>query len=194
VVDVAMTDGAALLSSMFYGLAAMGLWHDRRGANLLDGAAPFYDTYETSDGKYLAVGAIEPKFYAELLERLGLAAEALPAQMDRAQWPVLKARIAAAVGRRTRAEWETAFAGSDACVAPVLSLAEAPLHPQNAGRGAFVEAFGVVQPAPAPRFLGTPAAIAGPPPEEGRDTNAALADWGFGPAEIAALVGSGAAR
>ena len=194
VVDAAMTDGAALLTAMFQGLSAMGLWQDKRGANLLDGAAPFYDTYETKDGKHLAVGAIEPKFYAEMLGLLGLAAEALPAQMDRAHWPALKARIGAVVRTRTRADWEAVFAGSDACVAPVLSLSEAPAHPQNAARDAFIEAFGVIQPAPAPRFPGAPGAVAGSPPREGQDTRAVLRDWGFAAAEIDRLIASGAAR
>lgn len=194
VVDAAMTDGAALLTAMFHGLRAAGLWQDRRGANLLDGAAPFYDTYETSDGEFLAVGAIEPKFYAELLDRLGLARESLPAQMDRARWPELKARIAAAIRTRTRTAWEAVFDGSDACVAPVLSLAESALHRQNAERSAFLDAFGVTQPAPAPRFQATPGRVQGPPPREGQDTEAALRDWGFSAGEIEQLRAVAAAR
>lgn len=194
VVDAAMTDGVALLTAMFHGLLAAGLWQDRRGANLLDGAAPFYDTYETSDGKFLAVGAIEPKFYAELLDKLGLAGEDLPEQMDQSRWPELRRRIADVVRTRMRDEWESVFAASDACVAPVLSLSEAPRHAQNAGRRAFVEAFGVIQPAPAPRFQVTPGAIAGAPPLDGGNTRAVLSDCGFGPDEIRDLLASGAAR
>lgn len=178
VVDAAMTDGAALLTAMFHGLAATGLWHAERGTNLLDGGAPFYDTYETADGKFLAVGAIEPKFYRELVTRLGLADADLPPQMERARWPELKARIAAAIRTRTRAQWEAVFAGSDACVAPVLDLAEAPDHDHNRARETFVNAFGMVQPAPAPRFADTPGAIAGPPPAGPADLQAILAQWG----------------
>jgi alpha-methylacyl-CoA racemase len=185
VVDAAMTDGAALLTAMFHGLAATGLWHAERGTNLLDGGAPFYDTYETADGKFLAVGAIEPKFYRELVTRLGLADADLPPQMERARWPELKARIAAAIRTRTRAQWETVFAGSDACVAPVLDLAEAPDHDHNRARETFVNAFGMVQPAPAPRFADTPGAIAGPPPAGPADLQAILAQWGVPAATIA---------
>ncbi|MGQ0674742.1 MAG: CaiB/BaiF CoA transferase family protein [Rhodospirillales bacterium] len=194
VVDAAMVEGASLLAAFIHGLGAMGLWQEGRDANLLDGGAPFYDSYRTADGKFLAVGAIEPKFYTELIAKLELACETLPDQMDRTRWPELKRRIAAAVAARTRAEWEAIFEGSDACVAPVLSFAEAPMHPHNAARRSFVSAFGVTQPAPAPRFERTPGAVAGPPPAPGRDTRAALKDWGFADSEIDALVESGAAR
>jgi alpha-methylacyl-CoA racemase len=187
VVDAAMVDGSALLSSFLYGLRASGAWQDARGVNLLDGGAPFYDTYETADGQYVAVGALEPKFYAELLAGLGLDDADLPGQYDRAGWPVLRERFAAAFLRRTRDEWAAAFAGSDACVAPVLSPAEAPAHPYNAARGTFVELAGVVQPAPAPRFGRSPAGRPSPPRRPGADTDAVLAGLGHAPAEIAAL-------
>jgi alpha-methylacyl-CoA racemase len=187
VVDAAMVDGSALLSSFLYGLRATGAWQDARGVNLLDGGAPFYDTYQTADGEYLAVGALEPKFYAELLAGLGLDGADLPAQYDRAGWPELRDRFAAAFRQRTRDEWAAAFAGSDACVAPVLSPAEAPAHPHNAARGTFVEVAGVVQPAPAPRFTRTPAGPPAAPPRPGADTDAVLSGLGMGAAEIAEL-------
>ncbi|WP_062430148.1 CaiB/BaiF CoA transferase family protein [Herbidospora daliensis] len=148
VVDAAMVDGAAVLFSMFYSLTHSGFWGPR-GTNLLDGGAPMYDTYETADGKYMAVGALEPQFYAELVRGLELADP--PDQND---WPTLRARLTEAFKTRTRAEWEAVFADSDACVAPVLDLAEAPGHPHNAARGTFVEVGGVAQAAPAPRLLG----------------------------------------
>ncbi len=129
VVDAAMVDGSALLTSFIYGMRAAGTWQDSRGTNLLDGGAPFYDTYATADGEYMAVGALEPQFYAALLAGLGLADAGLPDQHDRAGWPVLRQRFAAVFAARTRADWEQVFAGTDACVSPVLSLAEAPAHP-----------------------------------------------------------------
>ena len=152
VVDAAMVDGSALLTAFVYGLRAAGAWQDERGVNLLDTGAPFYDTYRTADGGYVAVGALEPKFYAALLAGLGLSGADLPGQHDRAGWPVLRARFAEVFASRTRDEWAEVFAGSDGCVAPVLSPAEAPGHPHNAARGAFADVGGVVQPAPAPRF------------------------------------------
>ncbi len=187
VVDAAMVEGAGLLTTMFWGMAAAGQWSDRRGENVLDSGAPWYDTYETKDGGFIAVAAIEGKFYAELLERLGLAQEALPAQHDRAGWPVLRARFAAVIRAKTRAEWVAAFAGSDACVAPVLSFAEAKAHPHNVARGAHVTVGGIDQPAPAPRFSRTPGAVRGPPPERAAQGRAALADWGYSPEEIERL-------
>jgi alpha-methylacyl-CoA racemase len=152
VVDAAMVDGAALLTTQFHELLAAGLWREERGANLLDGGAPFYGVYETADGRHLAVGALEPQFWAELLRRLGLDAGDLPAQLDRDGWPLLRARLAALFRTRTRDEWSELLAGTDACVTPVLGLAEAPAHPHNRARGTFVDVGGVVQPAPAPRF------------------------------------------
>ncbi|HEY1752084.1 MAG TPA: CaiB/BaiF CoA-transferase family protein [Caulobacteraceae bacterium] len=178
VIDCAMTDGAASLMSMFYGMAASGIWSDERRANMLDGGAPFYDTYECSDGRWISLGSIEPQFYALLLEKAGLDDPALKAQMNRAEWPDLKARVAAAIRTKTRDEWCAIMDATDVCFAPVLTLKEAPAHPHNAARKTFVEVEGVVQPAPAPRFSATPGAIQGPPPAIGADTEAVLADWG----------------
>jgi len=198
VIDTAMVDGSALLTAMFHGMRARGSWHDQRGANLIDGGAPFYDTYQTADGEYLAVGALEQAFYAELLRGLGLAdADDLPDRNDPAQWPALRERFAAIIARRTRAEWTEVFAGSDACVAPVLSLAEVSTDPHNTARGTFTDiggsagsgglADGLAQPAPAPRFSRTPADRPQPPPRPGADTDAVLASLGYDPAAVAGL-------
>jgi len=192
VIDAAMVDGAALLSAFLYGMRAAGLWSDHRGGNLLDGSAPFYATYATADGGFVAVGALEPKFYAALLDGLALAAGDLPVQYDQSSWPAMRERFAAIFATRTRDEWAGAFAGTDACVTPVLSPAEAAGHPYNAARGVFVEVGGVVQPAPAPRFGRTPAATPPPPAKPGEHAEAALADWGFTPDDIAALRRDGA--
>jgi alpha-methylacyl-CoA racemase len=192
VVDAAMVDGAALLTTQFHELLAAGLWREERGANLLDGGAPFYGVYETADGRHLAVGALEPQFWAELLRRLGLDAGDLPAQLDRDGWPLLRERLAALFRTRTRDEWSELLAGTDACVAPVLGLAEAPAHPHNRARGTFVDVGGVVQPAPAPRFSRTPADPPVPPARPGEHTDRALADWGVGPDEVDRLRAAGA--
>jgi alpha-methylacyl-CoA racemase len=187
VVDAAMVDGAALLTTQLHELLAAGLWTDRRGANLLDGAAPFYAVYETADGRHLAVGALEPQFWAELLRRLGLDGGDLPAQLDRDGWPRLRERLAALFRTRTREEWCELLAGTDACVAPVLGLREAPAHPHNRARGTFVEVGGVTQPAPAPRFSRTPCDPPTPAASPGEHTDQALADWGLPPDRIARL-------
>ncbi|RYY94726.1 MAG: CoA transferase [Comamonadaceae bacterium] len=158
VVDAAMTDGAALLSSMFYGMKAAGAWSAQRGENLLDGGAHFYDTYACADGKYVAIGALEPKFFRRLCELCGLDDHFCAGQMDRSRWPLMKLRLADVFRTRTRAEWCALLEGSDACFAPVLDWDEAPVHPHNQARGTFVTLDGVVQPAPAPRFSGTPSA------------------------------------
>ena len=192
VVDAAMVDGSALLTSFVYGMRTSGTWQDRRGSNLLDGGAPFYDTYATADGQYVAVGALEPQFYAALLAGLGLTGTDLPAQHDRDGWPVLRQRFAAAFASRTRAEWEQVFAGTDACVTPVLDLAEAPVHQHAVARGAFVEIGGVTQPAPAPRFERTAAATPAAPPKPGQDTDAVLAGLGLSAADVADLRARGA--
>jgi alpha-methylacyl-CoA racemase len=192
VVDAAMVDGAALLTTQFHELLAAGLWREERGANLLDGGAPFYAVYETADGRHLAVGALEPQFWAELVERLGLDPAGLPAQLDRDGWPALRERLAALFRTRTRDEWCELLAGTDACVAPVLGLAEAPAHPHNRSRGTFVEVGGVVQPAPAPRFSRTPPDPPRPPARPGGHTDQALADWGVAPDEVARLRAAGA--
>ena len=191
VVDAAMIDGASLLSTMFHGLIAGGYWRDERGANFLDSGAPWYDTYRTRDGRYVAIGAIETKFYGELIDRLGLAGRPLPHQYDRAHWPELRAQFAAAFAAKTRDEWCAVFEGSDACFAPVLTFAEARAHPQSATRGGFVDVGGIAQPAPAPRFGRTPGAVTGAPPARGAGGRAALADWGFGPDEVERLVALG---
>jgi alpha-methylacyl-CoA racemase len=187
IVDASMVDGAAYLMAPMFGMFSQGSWSDERGVNVLDGGAPFYDVYETKDGKWLAVGAIEARFYAEFVERLGLAQEKLPKQHDRQRWGELRAVFAARIATRTRAEWELAFAGSDACVAPVLSLGEVEGHPQNAARGTFLQRDGVLQPAPAPRFSRTRAELGIPPRPRGADGGGVLRDWGFSAAEIACL-------
>ena len=192
VVDVAMTEGAASLMTMTYFFNQIGIWSENRGSNTLDTGAPYYEVYDTADDKWFAVGAIEPRFYAELLRVLGLDAADLPPQNDRARWPEMKERFAAVFRTRTRDEWAERFAGTDACGAPVLSPLEAPLHPHNAARGSFVEVAGMVQPGPVPRFSRTPAEVSCPPPVPGRDTDTALADWGVAPAQIAALREQGA--
>ena len=179
VVDAAMVDGSALLMAMHYGAMAGGWWEDGRARNLFDGSAPFYTTYTTSDDRFVAVGALEPHFYSELLDRLGLTGEDLPAQMDREGWPVLRARFSEVFAGRTMAEWERAFADSDACVSGVYTMTEAPLHPQLARRGTFIEVGGISQPSPAPRFSVTPAAIPGPIPAPGRDTDVVVASLGI---------------
>lgn len=194
VVDAAMVDGAASLMTMTYTLRAAGIWQDERGTNLLDTGAHFYEVYECADGGYFGVGAIEPQFYAEFMRLLGLGEEDLSTQMDRTTWPAMKQRFAAIFATRTREEWESVFAGTDACAAPVLSPAEAPDHPHNKVRGTFTEVAGVVQPAPAPRFLATPGEIRRPPPHPGQHGDEALADWGLTDAQVAELRSSGAIR
>jgi alpha-methylacyl-CoA racemase len=189
VVDAAMVDGAALLMAPIYAMLARGRWANARGANMLDGAAPWYDTYECADGRFLAVGPIEPQFFAVLCQRLGLDPARFHDRMDPAAWPALRAELAAIFLGRPRDDWAALFDGTDACVAPVLDLAEAPTHPHNQARATFLHDHGVVQPAPAPRFSGTPAAPPKPAPKRGADTAAVLADWGFTPAEIAAVTG-----
>ena len=187
VVDAAMVEGASLLAAMFSGMLAAGRWSEARGENFLDTGAPWYDCYETRDGKFVSIGAIEARFYAELLERLGLAAEALPAQHDRSGWPALRARFAERFKSKTRDEWCAAFEGSDACFAPVLSFGDARRHPHNVARGSFVTLGKVEQPAPAPRFSRTPGAVRRGPPGRGEGGREGLADWGFGDADVARL-------
>ncbi|MEW1952729.1 CaiB/BaiF CoA-transferase family protein [Terrabacter sp. NPDC080008] len=190
VVDAAIVDGTAHLSSLVVGLASAGLWSDRRGTNLLDTGAPFYDVYETSDGGWMAVGPLEPAFYAELLRLLELT-DVAPDRLDPRQWPALRSLLAQAFARRTRDEWTAVFEGTDACVEPVLSYAEAPGHPHLAARGTYLEHHGTVQPAPAPRFSRTPASLGAPPSVPGADTRAALTAWGID--DVDALLASGAA-
>jgi alpha-methylacyl-CoA racemase len=178
VVDAAMVDSTAHLTTMmFHGLLAAGAWTDRPGSNLLDGGAPFYGTYRTADDGWMAVGALEPAFYDELLGRLGIEASHAPDRTDPSTWPALRQRLADAFASRTREEWTEVFAGSDACVAPVLGLGEATRHPHLAARGTFVEHGGVVQPAPAPRFSRTPGELDRLPPAAGQHTDEVLAEW-----------------
>jgi alpha-methylacyl-CoA racemase len=190
VVDAAMVDGSALLSTSIHGLIAGGLWSEQRESNLLDGGAPFYTTYETADGLHMAVGALEPRFFAALVEKLEI--EDPPPQADRSRWPELRDVFQRAFKTRTQAEWIERFAGSDACVAPVRSLIEAPVDPHLAERGTFIEIGGVVQPAPAPRFGRTPADIPSAPCLPGQHTDEVLASLGYRPAEISKLRNDGA--
>jgi alpha-methylacyl-CoA racemase len=188
-----MVDGAASLASLFYGLLAAGGWAGARGENLLDGGAPFYDTYETADGRYISLAALEPKFFAQLAQALGLPAHFAPRQYERRLWPEMRAAIAAAVEQRTRDAWCALLEGSDACFAPVLSFDEAPLHAHARARAAFVTLDGVVQPAPAPRFGRTPAAHPQPAPRPGQHTAEVLGEAGFSGTDIAALIAQGVA-
>jgi alpha-methylacyl-CoA racemase len=187
VVDAAMVDGAALLATMFAGFLASGQWSETRGANWLDSGAPWYDTYSTSDGKHVAIGAIEPQFYAELLLRLGLDAKTLPTQHDRAAWPELRRLFAGRFATRTRDQWCAAFDGSDACFAPVLSFSESRRHPHVAARAGSIDPGGIAQPAPAPRFGRTPGRVERTPPERGAGGAEALRDWGFDAAGVESL-------
>ncbi|WP_329222591.1 CoA transferase [Streptomyces sp. NBC_01485] len=176
VVDAAIVDGTAHLSAMIHGMLAAGGWQDRRAANLLDGGCPYYGTYETADGGYVAVGALEPQFYDEFVDLLGLG-DFRDARKDRARWGELREAVAARFKARTRDEWAALFEGSDACVAPVLSLREAPHHPHLAARGTFTDHAGITQPAPAPRFSATPTAVRTGPARPGADTRTVARDW-----------------
>ena len=191
VIDAAMLDGTASLTAFLHGLRGLGAWSLARGSNLLDGAAPFYDTYACADGRFLAVAALEPQFHAQLCAGLGLDPAEWP-QHDPSLWPEQKRRLAEVLATRTREEWVEVFADTDACVAPVLDLEEAPTHPHNQARGTFVEAFDRVQPAPAPRLSRTPGSIHRPPPEPGEHTDEVLAVLGYDVGERAALRAAGA--
>ena len=192
VVDASMVEGSALLITMIYGMHSMGVWGPR-GTNLLDTGAWYYDVYECSDGEYISLGSLEPQFFAEMVEKVGIDADGID-QNDRSTWPQMRARLAEAVKAKTRAEWCEILDGSDVCFAPVLSLAEAAQHPHNAARGTFVEVGGAVQPGPAPRFSRTPAEIARPAPNPGQHTAEVLADWGFEEDAVAVLQESGAVK
>ncbi len=187
VVDAAMTDGAALLGAMMYGFRSCGTWSDQRGANMLDGGAHFYDTYACADGKFISIGAIEPQFYALLLKLTGIDDPAFDAQMEPTGWPALTDKFAAVFLTRSRDGWCTLLEGTDACFAPVLDMAEAPQHPHNIARGAFVDVGGVTQPAPAPRFSRTAPQIGITPALPGQHSAAVLKDWGWTLEEVAAL-------
>jgi alpha-methylacyl-CoA racemase len=185
VVDAAMVEGASLLAAMFAGFLASKDWSEERGANILDTGAPWYDVYETQDGKYVSIGSIESRFFADLVSRLGL--REVPAQHDRARWPEMRALLAKTFQSKTRDEWCKAFEGSDACFAPVLSWSEARRDAHNVARKSFISVKDVAQPAPAPRFSRTPGAVRRAPPERGEGGRQALEDWGFAPAEIEKL-------
>ncbi len=192
VIDCAMSDGAASLMAMFYGFKGAGIWKDERRANMLDGGAHFYDTYQCADGKWISIGSIEPQFYALLLEKTGITDPEFQNQMDRASWPSLRAKLADVLKRKTQAEWCAIMDATDICFAPVLTLDEAPKHPHNVERETFVTVEGVVQPAPAPRFSVTPGVIQGPPPKIGAHNDEALTEWGFSRIEVEALRAAGA--
>jgi len=191
VVDAAMVDGASLLAAMFSGMLAAKRWSETRGENFLDTGAPWYDVYETKDGKHVAIGSIEPKFYEELLLRLGVNARDLPPQNDRKGWPFIRKTFETKFKSKTRDDWCRVFEGSDACFAPVLTFSEARTHPHNAARRGSVRVGRVEQPAPAPRFSRTPGEIRRTPPERGEGGRQALVDWGFSAAELEKLGDSG---
>jgi alpha-methylacyl-CoA racemase len=192
VIDCSMVEGSASLMMMMYGALASGAWTDERGHNRTDGGAHYYRVYETKDGEYVSVGAIEPQFYALLLKHTGLEGETLPEQTDRAHWPEMQQRLARIFKEKTRSEWTEIMQQTDICFAPVLRMSEALSHPHNVHRESFVEIDGIAQPAPAPRFLGTPTRVQRPPARVGEHTEAILKDWGFSADQIADLHRSGA--
>jgi alpha-methylacyl-CoA racemase len=192
VVDAAMVDGVALLMAPFFPARRMGFWSDERGSNMLDSGAPYYDAYECADRRYVAVGALEPQFYAELLAGLGLEPSTLPDQHDRAGWPTLRSAFAAAFASQPQAHWIEVFARHDACVAPVNTMEDAAVDPHLTARRTIVEVDGVPQPAPAPRFAATPTSLGRTPPATGEHTEEILAELGFTAAEVTSLLASGA--
>jgi alpha-methylacyl-CoA racemase len=192
VVDASMVDGAASLMTFLHGIEQEGGWSEARGSNLFDGGAPFYDVYETADEKFISVGALEPRFFAQLLECVGLDAATLPEQFDRRGWPEIREQLARIFRGRTRDAWCEILEGTDACFAPVLSMAEAREHPHNRARGTFVALDGALHPAPAPRFSRTPGQIRRPSDAAGAHTDALLAEWGLSAEQIAALRAAGA--
>ena len=192
VIDAAMVDGAAVLAAPFFAWATSGQWSPQRGTNMIDSGAPYYDAYETADGRWLSVAAVEPRFYRTLLDILGLAGERLPDQEDRAAWPALKERFAAVIRTRTRDAWCALAEGREACIAAVLDVDEVESDPHLAARRTFLRHHGLLQPAPAPRFSRTPARLSLPPPVPGADSLTALRDWGFHDGRLADLVRAGA--
>ena len=191
VIDAAMIDGVSLFGTLYHALRAMGQWNEAPGTKVYDTGAPYYDVYRTADGKFMAVGAIEPQFFAELARRTGLPDEALEYQNDNTRWPDMKRQLTEIFATRTRDEWCALLEGRDACVAPVLSLGEAPAHVHHQARGTFITQDGMAQPAPAPRFSRTPAELKLPPPIPGEHTTVALQSWGFSIAEIEQLLAAG---
>src|SRR5260370_674747 len=194
IVDCSMVEGSASLMTMMYAALASGAWHEERGKNRTDGGAHYYHVYQTKDGEHVAIGAIEPQFYALLLKHTGLEGETLPEQTDRAAWPEMQQRLARIFKTKTRAEWTAIMEQTDICFAPVLRMSQALSHPHNRHRDSFVAIDGVAQPAPAPRFLGTPTHVQRPPARIGEHTGAVLKDWGFSAGEIAALHKTGAVK
>ena len=192
VLDVAMVDGSAILMTMMWGLKQIGFWNEELGVNVLDTGAPFYDTYETADGKFVALGSLEPQFYAELVQRLGLADDGLPAQMDRTGWDMLRERFTKVFKSKTRDEWDDILRGSDACYAPVLTMSEAADDEHIKARQTIIERDGVQQPAPAPRFSRTEAEVQRSAPWPGQHTDEALRDWGLADSDVAKLREAGA--
>jgi len=193
VIDVAMVDGAAQLMWMFHSFEAIGLWDaTQREANMLDGGAHFYDTYECADGQYISLGSIEPQFYALLKELAGLSEADFGAQNDQSAWPAMKDKLAAVIRQKTQAQWCAVMEGTDVCFAPVLSFMEAPRHPANVARNTYIEVDGVTQPAPAPRFSRTPSVVQHGAHDTGQDTAAVLTAMGFGEQELASLRATGA--
>jgi alpha-methylacyl-CoA racemase len=188
VVDAAMVDGAALLTTMVHEIRALSLWHDERGTNSMDTGSHYYNVYETSDGEFVSVGAMEARFYRSFMKGLGFSEDAIPPQDDESLWETLKQRVAEIFRGRTRAEWLDVFDGTDACVTPVLTLSEAPAHPHNRARSTFVDVGGVVEPAPAPRFSRTPPPVPTPPPSPGAHDTGILLGWGLTQEEIDLLV------
>lgn len=191
VIDCAMTDGTASLMALFYGMKARGDWRQDRRSNMLDGGAPYYDTYQCADGKWVSIGSLEPQFYALMREKTGAQDPIFDDQLNEATWAAKREKLAALIARKTQGEWVELMEGTDACFAPILNMDEAPHHRHNVARETFVEVAGVVQPAPAPRFSVTPGAIQGPPPAIGGNDRDALGDWGFSPAEVEALADQG---
>jgi alpha-methylacyl-CoA racemase len=194
VIDCSMVEGAASLMMMMYGALASGAWVEKRGHNRTDGGSHFYQVYETKDGEYVSVGSIEPQFYNLLLTHTGLEGADLPPQSDRTQWPAMRARFAAIFKQKTRAEWVAIMQQTDICFAPVLTMSEAIDNEHNRDRESFVEVDGIAQPAPAPRFLGTPTRVLSPPARAGAHTDEVLRQWGFSAAEIGALHAAGAVK
>ncbi|MDA3644225.1 CoA transferase [Saccharopolyspora indica] len=192
VIDAAMVDGSASLMTLVYGLHAAGYWNDERGTNRLDSGAPWYQVYATADDRWISIAANEARFWRNVLRLLGFDEDEMPDQHDRSRWPEVREKFAAVFRTRTRDEWCALAEGEESCLAPVLSLTEAPHHPHLRARETFVEVDGVVQPAPAPRFSRTPGAVQGPPPRPGQHTGEVLGDWGFTPGEVAALREAGA--